>query len=84
MRTSNKPFSLVSFAQMMTRKMQDNVLDAGWKEWIMPNFTTTTDTDKVVASVMFMGTIRKHFGYIERTGCGIPTVTLMYVCCLQL
>lgn len=43
----------------------------------MPDFTTTTDTDKVVCSVVMMATLQKYFSYKLCLECGIPSVTLL-------
>jgi len=45
----------------------------------MPQFTTTTETDTVVASVLMMGALQKYFSYGARMACGIPSVTLLGV-----
>lgn len=61
----------------MTKLMAQNIRDAGWRDWVLPEFTTTRDEDRAVASVVFMGTLRKYFTYAWGTRCGIPTVTLL-------
>ncbi|KAF5230215.1 hypothetical protein FANTH_13945 [Fusarium anthophilum] len=43
----------------------------------MPSFSTTTDTDRVVASVLFMGAMQKYFSYEMCLTCRIPSVTLL-------
>lgn len=45
----------------------------------MPAFSTTTDTDKVVASIIMMGALQKFFSYRAQLTCGIPSVTLLGV-----
>jgi hypothetical protein len=66
-------------AETMSKLIAQNVLDPGLREWIMPQFTTTTETDTVVASVLMMGALQKYFSYGFRTDCGIPSVTLLGV-----
>lgn len=44
---------------------------------MLPNLSTTTDTDTVVASVLMMGVLQKYFAYGCCTACGIPSVTLL-------
>lgn len=66
-------------AERMGKFVAQNVLDPGLREWIMPQFTTTTETDTVVASVLMMGALQKYFSYGVRTRCGIPSVTLLGV-----
>ena len=65
------------FAQEMTDLIADNLVDPALKEWIIPNFSTTTLNDKIVASVLLMGITKKYFLYIFELMCGIPSVTLL-------
>ncbi|KAK8098770.1 uncharacterized protein PG998_012011 [Apiospora kogelbergensis] len=64
-------------AQEMTNRIQENVIDPGLRDWVLPSFSTTTDTDKVVGSVLFMGAMQKYFSFSMCMLCGIPSVTLM-------
>ncbi|KAJ3129026.1 hypothetical protein HK098_002878 [Nowakowskiella sp. JEL0407] len=43
----------------------------------MPNFTTTTENDKIVASVVFMSTMKKYFTYELSLLCGIPKLQIL-------
>lgn len=61
----------------MTSVIQESILDEGLKDWIVPNFTTTTDLDKSIASVVMMGTLKHYFEYTLMIGCGFPSVTLL-------
>jgi hypothetical protein len=77
-----RPFPLKSldmgkFAQEMTGLIQENVKDPELKEWIIPNFSTTTDDDKSVASIVMMGAFQAYFEYVLLCGCGFPSVTLL-------
>ncbi|KAI1072945.1 hypothetical protein LB507_008998 [Fusarium sp. FIESC RH6] len=65
------------FAQQMAGLITKNVKDPELGDWVMPSFTTTTDTDRVVASVLFMGAMQKYFTYLCTICCGIPSVTLL-------
>ncbi|RBR24855.1 uncharacterized protein FIESC28_02345 [Fusarium coffeatum] len=65
------------FAQLMTRLITKHVKDSELGDWVMPSFSTTTDTDRVVASVLFMGAMQKYFTYFCDIHCGIPSVTLL-------
>lgn len=62
---------------MMKDLLHENIKDTNFLDWIMPNFTTTTETDRVAASVMMMGTLQKYFVYDGGLTCGIPSVTLL-------
>ncbi|KAH9130734.1 hypothetical protein LEN26_008235, partial [Aphanomyces euteiches] len=47
------------------------------REWILPSFSTTTDHDRIVGSVVMMATMKKYFKYAFGLLCGIPNVTLL-------
>ena len=66
-----------AMARQMTKLMSDNVVDPELQPWIMPAFSTTTENDKVVASVIMMGALQKFFTYEFVLMCGIPSVTLL-------
>ncbi|KAJ7059451.1 hypothetical protein C8F01DRAFT_1144704 [Mycena amicta] len=64
----------------MARKMADliheNVVDPYLRDWAIPSFTTTTDTDRTVASVLLMATLSQYFDYEFYIICGIPRITI--------
>ncbi|KAF2166254.1 hypothetical protein M409DRAFT_66756 [Zasmidium cellare ATCC 36951] len=64
-------------AVRMTDEIQANVLDPALKTWAMPDFSTTTESDRVVAAVLMMGSLQKYFQYRFQFVCGIPSVTLL-------
>lgn len=64
-------------AEKMTHLIQKNVLDPELRTWIMPSFSTTTSSDRVVASILMMGALQKYFKYTMGLICGIPSVTLL-------
>ncbi|KAJ6450380.1 hypothetical protein C8R45DRAFT_1043484 [Mycena sanguinolenta] len=70
----------VDFANMSRRMvglLEKNVVDPTLREWVMPNFTTTTKHDKTVGAVLMMATLKQYFSYaFDCTCCGIPRVTL--------
>ncbi|KAL1610606.1 hypothetical protein SLS60_002276 [Paraconiothyrium brasiliense] len=66
-----------AFLSEMTNLLHDNIKDPNLRDWIMPNFTTTTETDKVTASIIMMGTLHKYFVFFGSIICGIPSVTLL-------
>jgi hypothetical protein len=66
-----------ALAERMTREIQRNVLDPELRSWVMPDFTTTRDSDRVVASVLMMGALQEYFSYKMTLLCGIPSVTLL-------
>lgn len=64
-------------AQEMTSVIQENVVDPELKAWMIPKFSTTTDTDLSVASFVMMGSLERYFSYSFLCGCGFPSVTLL-------
>ncbi|KAI9170785.1 hypothetical protein HJFPF1_00258 [Paramyrothecium foliicola] len=74
---SLRTVNLGMLAEEMTKQIAANVKDLELRSWIMPSFSTTTNTDDIVASVLFMGTMQKYFNYTMRMACGIPSVTLL-------
>ncbi|KAG5660396.1 hypothetical protein KAF25_003002 [Fusarium avenaceum] len=65
------------FAKLMADEISKNVKDPELRDWVLPSFSTTTDTDRVVGSVLFMGAMQKYFSYTCCLACGIPSVTLL-------
>ncbi|KAJ9620871.1 hypothetical protein H2203_007457 [Taxawa tesnikishii (nom. ined.)] len=65
------------FAEDMGRELEKNVVDPVLREWIIPNFSTTTKHDVVTASIVMMSTLQKYFSYTCMLACGLPTVTLL-------
>lgn len=74
---SEYPLGFAGFAKRMADALQENLVDKSLLNWVMPNFSTTTDSDRIVASIAFMGAMSKYFFMECATGCGLPSVTLM-------
>ncbi|KAK3710978.1 hypothetical protein LTR37_009999 [Vermiconidia calcicola] len=70
-------FDFSIFAEQMGQLIQENVIDPELREWLMPNFSTTTRHDIVVNSIIMMGTMQKYFEYFCCFTCGLPSVTLL-------
>ena len=66
-----------AMALRMTRLIEKNVVDEELRSWIMPDFSTTTESDQVVAAILMMGALQKYFSYKVGLLCGIPSVTLL-------
>lgn len=64
-------------AETFTVQIEKNVVDSELREWCMPEFSTTTERDKVVASILLMGVVQKYFDYKIILRCGLPSVTLL-------
>ena len=60
-------FDMGRFARDMNDLVSKNAMDPDLHPWIMPAFSTTTDNDRVVASVTMMGALQKYFSYGCRT-----------------
>ncbi|KAM9993925.1 hypothetical protein ACTFIZ_011886 [Dictyostelium cf. discoideum] len=61
----------------MSNQIQSNIKDPSIKDLIIPNFTTTTESDKVVFSIALMSTMKNYFNFEMRTLCGLSEVTLL-------
>lgn len=61
----------------MIYKIIKNLLMPKLREWIMPNFTTTTEADHEVVSIAIMGAMRKYFRHDMEEICGLPSVTFL-------
>ncbi|KAL2186977.1 hypothetical protein L209DRAFT_779107 [Thermothelomyces heterothallicus CBS 203.75] len=46
-------------------------------DWIVPDFSTTTESDVMAANVLMMGLTQAYFQYVGKQVCGIPSVTLL-------
>ncbi|KAF0691896.1 Aste57867_16935 [Aphanomyces stellatus] len=57
--------------------MEEHLVDPSLGDWILPAFTTTTDHDRIVGSVVMMASLKAYFKYTIRPLCGIPEVTLL-------
>jgi hypothetical protein len=66
-----------SMTQQFLDKIAENIKDGSLREWFLPGFTTTTETDKVAASAMAMCSFQEYFTYEFSLICGIPQVTLL-------
>ncbi|PNP78019.1 hypothetical protein FNYG_08745 [Fusarium nygamai] len=64
-------------SQRMTLAIEKNIKDPSFREWVLPSFSTTTDNDRIVGSVLLMGALQKYFSYRITMLCGIPSVTLL-------
>lgn len=66
-----------ALARQMSNLLSENVNDPELHPWIMPAFSTTTENDRVVASIIMMGALQKYFDYGFELSCGLPSVTLL-------
>ncbi|EQC28875.1 hypothetical protein SDRG_13385 [Saprolegnia diclina VS20] len=66
-----------ALSKQMVDKMDEFLVDPSLKHWVLPSFSTTTDHDVIVGSVVLMATMKKFFSYKFSLKCGIPHVTLL-------
>ncbi|KAF2677695.1 hypothetical protein K458DRAFT_319247 [Lentithecium fluviatile CBS 122367] len=70
-------YEVPSIARKFTCLMQEHLKDGEIRDWLIPDFTTTTDNDVAVGSMVMMATMKKYFSYECMTMCGFPSVTLL-------
>lgn len=61
----------------MAKLIQENIVDPELRDWFLPTFSTTTETDRVVASAMLMATLKEYFTCEAGMMCGLSAVTLL-------
>ncbi|KAN0038049.1 hypothetical protein ACTA71_000221 [Dictyostelium dimigraforme] len=61
----------------MSNQIQSNIKDPSIRDLIIPNFSTTTESDRVAFSIALMSTMKKYFKYRMITTCGLSEVTLL-------
>ncbi|KAI1166678.1 hypothetical protein F5B18DRAFT_659612 [Nemania serpens] len=64
-------------AEEFVSAIQDNIVDTELRQWMIPDFSTTTSHDKAVAAFGMMGAMQQYFEYTMICGCGLPSVTLL-------
>ncbi|KAF9481143.1 hypothetical protein BDN70DRAFT_912402 [Pholiota conissans] len=65
-----------ALAVRMTKMIDENVIDKDLRDWILPDFSTTTVNNKIVCAVYMMATLKEYFSYRMMLSCGIPSVIL--------
>ncbi|AEO59300.1 hypothetical protein MYCTH_2020046, partial [Thermothelomyces thermophilus ATCC 42464] len=58
--------------EIQKRVKKDWLLD-----WIVPDYSTATESDVMTANVLMMGLTQAYFKYVGKQVCGIPSVTLL-------
>lgn len=71
----NMDFGL--FARDMTKLLHENIVDPELRVWMLPDFTTTTPQDTVIASILMMGSLQKYFSFSCSVKCGLPSIKLL-------
>ncbi|KAI9794443.1 MAG: hypothetical protein M1816_005513 [Peltula sp. TS41687] len=65
-----------ALARRMTELVEKRVKHPELLRWMSLDFSTTTDDDRIVASIMVMATLRTYYSYEICLLCGLPGVTL--------
>ncbi|XP_047131443.1 uncharacterized protein LOC124810505 [Hydra vulgaris] len=73
---SNAAGDFSRLTKIMSDLIGENTKD-NLRDFIEPQFTTTTPNDSLIARVALMGTVKNYFKYEFLLVCGIPQVTLM-------
>ena len=63
--------------RMVDEQIVKNIKDPSIADWLIPKFSTTTENDRIVASVSVMATLQSYFDYRCCIMCGLPSITLL-------
>ena len=63
--------------RMVDEQIVKNIKDPSIADWLIPKFTTTTENDRIVASISMMATLQSYFESMCFTMCGLPSITLL-------
>ena len=70
-------FDAAALAPKFAAEMKSHITDTTLHNWVLPDFTTTTDNDRIVGCMVLMGAMKNFFSYSASVDCGIPRVTLL-------
>jgi hypothetical protein len=62
-------------AQMLRPLMKKKMADKTVHDWLIPVFSTSTNLNLAVASMVMMETMKDYFSYELWVGCGFYSVT---------
>ena len=65
------------FSYKMSSFLSENIKNPSLRDWILPEFTTSTKVDQAVASILMLASLRGYFNYGYFTFCGFPSITLL-------
>jgi hypothetical protein len=69
--------SVGDMSVVMVNKMKAFLNDERLVDWMLPGFSTSTDHDKIVFSVIAMGSMQNYFSYKMCFECALPEVMLL-------
>jgi len=64
-------------AQLFLGEINKTMKDSSITTWLTPDFTTTTDTDRVAAAISAMATFQTYYSYQCDLMCGLPSIELL-------
>jgi hypothetical protein len=65
------------WCHLITDEIVKNVKDPSIREWVMPDFSTTSEKDKLAGAAVLMGTMKQYFSYKATLLCGLTEVTML-------
>ncbi|KAJ3340067.1 hypothetical protein HDU93_007409 [Gonapodya sp. JEL0774] len=74
--TMQTPGLMAEAVDWFEAEIHKNVKDQDLRRWIIPHFSTTTQTDRIVGGMLLMTTVKSYFDYEMELLCGIPRITL--------
>lgn len=74
---SLRTVSYDALAMLMADQIAENIKDPSIRDWALPSFSTTVNSDKAVGAVALMATLQAYFDYKFSLMCGLPQVTLL-------
>jgi hypothetical protein len=77
MGTSFMQLDVADMAQKFAGLIKEKIVDPEVCDWLLPTFTTTTDNDMAISSMVLMASMKEYFKYVMVCGCGFPSVTLL-------
>lgn len=57
--------------------IENDMVDSGLREWMIPAVAATTKHDIVIASILFIGAMQELLNYKDSLKFGLPSVTLL-------
>ena len=61
---------------MFSEKLVANIEDPSIREWVIPNFSTTTPTHRLAGCITLFSAMKTYFRYRAVFMCGIPKITI--------
>ncbi|AQQ79921.1 hypothetical protein LbFV_ORF1 [Leptopilina boulardi filamentous virus] len=74
--SSPQGLSMEDNVKDFNRQIHHHIADKELIGWIKTKFSTSTEVDDVVLSIMLMGTVKEYFDYTI-TECGIPAIQIV-------